>query len=64
MSGDFDGLVAIVTGGASGIGAAVVSLLAIGAAMTVVYLAALTVLRSPELREVSGVFTRRLHRAG
>jgi putative peptidoglycan lipid II flippase len=46
----------------AGIGQAVVTLIAIGAAMTVVYIAALTLLRSPELRDVSGVLTRRLRR--
>ena len=46
----------------SGIGPAVVTLIAIGAAMTVVYVAALALLRSPELRDVSGVLTRRLRR--
>ena len=43
---------------------AVVTLLAIGAVMAAVYVAALAALRSPELREVSGVFTRRFRRAG
>jgi putative peptidoglycan lipid II flippase len=47
----------------SNVGAAVVALLAIGAAMTIVYIAALALLRSPELRDVSGVFLRRLRRA-
>jgi putative peptidoglycan lipid II flippase len=49
--------------GVSSIPAAVVTLLAIGAAMAVVYVAALAALRSPELRDVSGVFLRRFRRS-
>ncbi len=48
--------------GVSGIAEAVVTLLVIGAAMTIVYIAALAALRSPELRDVLGVLTRRLRR--
>jgi putative peptidoglycan lipid II flippase len=47
----------------SGVGPAVVTLIAIGAAMTVVYIGALALRRSPELRDVSGVLTRRFRRA-
>jgi putative peptidoglycan lipid II flippase len=47
----------------SSVGTAVVSLLAIGAAMAIVYVATLALLRSPELRDVSGVLTRRLRRS-
>ena len=41
---------------------AIVALLAIGAAMAIVYIIFLALLRSPELREVSGALLRRLRR--
>ena len=44
----------------SGIPQAIVSVAAIGAAMAVVYLGALALLRSPELKELSGPVLRRL----
>ena len=47
----------------SGVAEAVVALIAIGAAMAIVYVGALAALRSPELRDVAGVFTRRFRRA-